>query len=752
MAGINSIQDILKKRGKDFVEKLMSQRVTVNEQLSASTLVFEKRPDGTIAFYKKNGSVAITWVDRVLMRYYEDAIQYIEKLNARKPELIPCNWRFGTEYFVSTQPVRIAYDRLPKNRLVLSYVQMRDESGKVLETVSDKKRLDQWADVLDIERPPIFYQGFLNDRQKRKILDFVYSRPEELQARFKTTSFTAFILSVINPALRAPLLQNDMDKEIEGVVFRFGEDDDNADEVILAKVVDPMFGVQQGSPKEVEQGHASDMFYITLMDVHDFMQDLNFRKIKLKRGTADERYLSFITQAFNMFCDAYPMRYQGVDFDLPKFMQKPEFKLNKELIRDERTRELLDKDPSYEELFKIMLASFRKKRKKEISFFTKEVMTHFNGLVDRIAMLTNPNLSESEQPEAPSGFVGFKEFLYEYSDLGYVNEGDEEDGDEKTTDKEGSDDGISLGGEESGSDKKEEGDDVSLGDDEESDGDEDIKVPDDSGDDDSGDSDEGSSDDSDDSDDDEDDEGDEDTEMPGPDPLRLATFWNKAFNLKAGELSIDFTPEPDEDELEAAGVPIADEVALREEVNVLIGTFQPFHSGHLQAIKDLYSTNGLRVVVVDVNHGEQSGKYPFSTDVIDRMFLKIHTDHEKMIGGFLRVRRALLKDVLIHIDENFKVGVLAVPEDKYDGYMMQAKYAATSLDMNYAAARGMQLVKVTDHIDRVDVIASVNTNDFRMFRNFMPTCLLTFFDVLVNELETLKNKLRRDAADAKQFN
>jgi DNA-directed RNA polymerase sigma subunit (sigma70/sigma32) len=81
MSGIKYLADIYEKKGKDFIEKLFSQELSVTENLDGSSFSFERDFTGdNISFYKKDQENPITKVDRILMRYYEKPINYIESL------------------------------------------------------------------------------------------------------------------------------------------------------------------------------------------------------------------------------------------------------------------------------------------------------------------------------------------------------------------------------------------------------------------------------------------------------------------------------------------------------------------------------------------------------------------------------------------------------------------------------------------------------------------------------------------------
>ena len=224
MSGINHLYDIYNKKGQEFIDQLFNTFVTVNEKMDGSAFTFERdKETGKFKFYRRDQRNPITFVDRTLMKYYEKPIQYIESLPPHILEKIPRGWRFGLEYFANNKPVEIMYDSIPKNHLLLSYVHEYGDDGKIKKTIQDKKELDDWADLLGIDRAPIIFQGYLTDEQKGKINEFLRTPFDQLVERFKTQSFVRFIIGTLNPDLKKTALNEDLDKDVEGIVFRFGD-------------------------------------------------------------------------------------------------------------------------------------------------------------------------------------------------------------------------------------------------------------------------------------------------------------------------------------------------------------------------------------------------------------------------------------------------------------------------------------------------------------------------------------------------
>ena len=428
MAGISHLYDLYNKKGKDFVDNLFNTYVTVNEKMDGSAFIFERDIEtGKFNFYKRDQRNPITLVDRTLMKYYEKPIQYIESLPPHIINEIPRGWRFGLEYFANSAPVEIVYDEVPKNNLILSYVHKKDNLGKPKGTIQGKNDLDTWADLLGVERPPIIFQGYLGKEQKDRILDFLRTPFEDLVTEYKTRSFVAFIIGVLNPELKKTALNADLEKPIEGIVFRFGEED-TEQEPILSKMVDPVFTeLAKSKAKKRTEEKPSDFLGITILDVMNFILENGVDTFEIEGTTEDERYISFISDVFSKFLDEYGYKYKGADFQEPEYLKKDEFRLNKNLITDRRVLRYLDEDESFESLFKLILNSFRKIKKRAGGIITSGIIDQFNSVVSSIEKKvgtkeSKPAVMESEMPS----FLDFKKNNLKPKKVDYVtSESDE---------------------------------------------------------------------------------------------------------------------------------------------------------------------------------------------------------------------------------------------------------------------------------------------------------------------------------------
>jgi nicotinic acid mononucleotide adenylyltransferase len=431
MAGISHLYDLYNKKGKDFIEKLLNSYVTINEKMDGSAFVFDRDlQSGKFNFYKRDQRNPITLVDRTLMKYYEKPIQYIESLPPHILQKIPRGWKFGLEYFSNNQPVEIVYDRIPKNNLILSYIQARDENGKE-RMIQDKDELDNWADIIGVERPPIIFQGKLNEDQKEQIFNFLRTPFDQLVNEYKTRSFVAFIIGVLNPSLKSTALNLDLEKPIEGIVFRF-DSGDGEGETILGKMVDPVFTeVAKSKAKKKIETKPSDVLGIAILDVMNFILERGVKSFNIEGDSEDNRYVSFISDVFYNFLKEYDHKYKNADFQEPDYLRKDEFRINRNLIDDKRVLHYIDKDESFESLYKLILNSFRKIRKRASGIITEGVLQQFNELVKEIesavAVKKEKKTEVLQESQSIPHFLDFKKKNFSNKKVDYLtNEKDEE--------------------------------------------------------------------------------------------------------------------------------------------------------------------------------------------------------------------------------------------------------------------------------------------------------------------------------------
>ena len=171
---------------------------------------------------------------------------------------------------------------MPKNGLILNFIHEINERGEIEKTIQDKEKLDDWASFLGIEGPTIVFEGTLDDDQKNEILEFVYSSKKDLKDRFKTGSLIKHIISLVNPEFKENFLENSIMRDINGLVFRF-HDENNEDpkgKIFLAKMVDPLF--HQKSEEKVHEinNKADDYTWLIVSDLMNFIESYDIKTLR----------------------------------------------------------------------------------------------------------------------------------------------------------------------------------------------------------------------------------------------------------------------------------------------------------------------------------------------------------------------------------------------------------------------------------------------------------------------------------------
>jgi hypothetical protein len=636
MAGINHLYDLYNKKGADFVNQLFNQYVTINEKMDGSAFSFERDKDtGKFKFFRRDQRNPITLVDRTLMKYYEKPIQYIESLPPHIIQKIPRGCRFGLEYFANTNPVEIVYDRLPKNHLILSYVHQLDNAGKIVKTIQKKASLDEWADLLGVEHSPIIFQGKLDEDQKSQLLEFLNTPFKKLVERFSTQSFVRYIISTLNSSLAKSALNEDLDKEVEGIVFRFG-DPNKENETVLAKMVDPIFTeIAKQKSSDQRDKKPSDFLGITLLDVMNFILEKGLKNFEVDGDTEDERYISFISDVFAKFLDENKEKYKGTDFEEPSYLKKDDFRLNKDLITDRKVLKYVEEEESFESLYKLILNSFRKIKTRSSGIVTPGMIEQFNLLIQDIKDYIKKERSKVNESE----FVSFSDFKKEFiPNVDYIQEEDDET-------------------------ERSENPFFSY--------DEFIS--------------------------------------------KLETIDNQT-NVENASLTEKIPAEP-------------------KSVNVLIGRFQPFHSGHLKMAKKLKEKNKLPSFVVVVYPGhDKSGKSPFNERVIKQYMEAVIRDNPDDLVDYIIVDRGLVGSIINKlVGMGLEPHLIAAGDDRKDYYEKQIEYIKRS-DLMDNLPKDFGLEVTPRFTSATEVRDKLKNDNFAALKKLLPKSVLNLYTLLSTEI------------------
>lgn len=357
---------------------------------------------------KSISNESINLIDLAMQNYYNPAINYLNSLDDRTKSLLNKKWWFCFEYFPDEQPANIEYNRVPKNNLVLTAI---SKSRKYEFTIEE---LDEYSRLFNVDVVPVIYQGTLTESMKEAIKYFINTSEGDLEYIFGEKSFAFFFYGILNPSVNNSFL---MDNEFQNNVEKL---------IIKSKTKDISFQLLNPLYKRLSDDNDTDfveIYTLILINFLNFSQSINLEDIKLKGDRKDEVYIYLVSKIFNVYISEVKQDLLDFDFVVPEFFDKDKFKINIELISNKLTKDYIKESDKLEYIFKVILGSFNKKRKKPIGIFTENTVKLFNKFVVDIDGYIDTYLGKLHEIElGRSGLLDFGDFF----DIQYDTDGEGE--------------------------------------------------------------------------------------------------------------------------------------------------------------------------------------------------------------------------------------------------------------------------------------------------------------------------------------
>ncbi len=410
----------------ELLSGLLADEIIVYEDIQGSKIWVNWNGKEFTIRPKSLSNEPINMVDLAMQNYYNPVINYFNSLDERVKGLLNKRWSFCFEYFPDSQPANIEYDRVPKNQLVLSFI---NKSGKYEFNIDE---LDEYARLLDVDMLPIIFQGKLNETMKEAIKYFINTSEKDLEFIFGEKSFAYFFYKILNPSIKNSFLMNgeEFQHNVEKLIIRTSTDD------MSFELLNPLYS-------RMDQDNDTDfveIYTLILINFLNFCQSVNIKQVKLKGEKKDECYIYLISKLYNIYVGEVKEDLLNFDFIVPEFFDKEKFKINTELISNKLTKEYIEEDSKLEYIFKVILGSLNKKKRKPIGIFTENTVKLFNKFVEEIDIHISQYLNKMHEIElGRAGLLDFGDFFeiqYDTDAEGqvYPDVYDEFDK-EKTTDK-----------------------------------------------------------------------------------------------------------------------------------------------------------------------------------------------------------------------------------------------------------------------------------------------------------------------------
>ena len=390
----------------DILNGVLNDEIIVYEDIQGSKIWINWNGKEFTIKPKSISSEAINMIDLAMQNYYNNAINYFNSLDSRVKSLLNRKWWFCFEYFPDNQPANIEYDRVPKNNLVLTSI---NKLGKYQFQIDE---IEEYSRLFNVDPIPVIYQGKLTETMKEAIKYFINTSEDDLEYIFGEKSFSYFFYKILNPSIQNSFLMNtdDFQKNVEKLILRTSKDD------YSFELLNPLYSrISVDSDTDFVE-----IYTLILINFLNFSQSINIKDIKIKGDRKDECYIYLISKLYNIYISDVKSDLIDFDFIVPDFFNKDKFKINTELITNKLTKEYINEHTKLEYIFKVILGSFNKKRKKPIGVFTENTVTLFNKFVDEINDHIDKYLGRMHEIElGRAGLLDFQDFF----DIKYDTDG-----------------------------------------------------------------------------------------------------------------------------------------------------------------------------------------------------------------------------------------------------------------------------------------------------------------------------------------
>ena len=369
---------------KEFIDILKDRELLIYEDIQGSKIFIRYNGEKFIIKPKSLNNEELNFIDLTVQKYYNQAFFFFSSMPDYIAELLNKNWWFCFEYFPDIQPGNVLYTRVPKNNLILSCI------VKGINYCYNLEELQEYSKLFDVECLPVLFKGKLNDKQLEVIELYLNTSEKDLEYVFGEDNFAFFFYKILNPYLKNSFLMHDSEfnDNIEKIIIKIDQKSEYSFEIL-----NPMY-------KRISDKNNTEyakIYSLILINFLEFCQLIDLTTYKITKITKDELYVEFICALFNeyiknMFDDIISWK-----FDIPDFFKEDKFKINVNLLKNEKTIEYIKSHDKIEYIFKVILGSFNKAKKKPIGVFNDQTLTLFNSFVEKLGKVIDERLKISRE-------------------------------------------------------------------------------------------------------------------------------------------------------------------------------------------------------------------------------------------------------------------------------------------------------------------------------------------------------------------
>lgn len=355
-----------------LIGKLRNKKLLVYEEVQGSKIYVKWTGEKFIIVPKSINNDPLNFVDLATQKYYNGAYVYLHTLPDYVTNLLNTSWWFCFEYFPDNQPAHIEYSKLPKNNLILSCI------VKGARYTYDIDELVEYSNLLDVDMLPILFSGYLSSKQLEVITLFLNTSEEDLRYVFGESNFAHFFYKILNPLEENSFLMKDgeYNRNLEKVIIKL-----DGDSRYTFEILNPLY-------RKMVDGNSTDYvktYSRIILNFLEYCQIQGFNRYKPVNITKDKLYVDLICLMFNDYVKSIRDDLDKWNISIPNFFAEDKFKINQELLSNKTTVAYIQSDAKLEYIFKIILNTFSRRKKKPIGVFTEQNLTVFNNLVESIS-------------------------------------------------------------------------------------------------------------------------------------------------------------------------------------------------------------------------------------------------------------------------------------------------------------------------------------------------------------------------------
>jgi len=353
-----------------IIELLQNKELLVYEDIQGAQIFVRWDGSKFVIKPKSINNPELNFVDLAIQKFYSMCFQYLHTLPDYVTNLLSTNWWFCFEYFPDLQPAHIEYKKIPKNNLILTCI------VKGTRYKYNYSEIMEYSKLFDVDPLPVIFKGKLNEKQLEIINLFLHTSEKDLEYVFGENNFAYFFYQILNPNLENSFLMDEFNDNLEKIVIRINGNDEYSFEIL-----NPSYEKMNLDNKT----EYLDTYTLILLNFLEFLQLVDLEKIKLKEITKDELYIELISFIFNEYIDNIKKELDDWNLSIPSFFTEDKFRINIFLLKNDTTIELIKSSNKIEYIFKLILGSFNKKKKKPIGIFNEKTIELFNKEVDVIS-------------------------------------------------------------------------------------------------------------------------------------------------------------------------------------------------------------------------------------------------------------------------------------------------------------------------------------------------------------------------------